>query len=194
MISIEVPQKLDKAKESRLVERSDIVLNRLVLRLPRLSDAAAMYAGWAFDPEVTKFLIWSPHRSVEVTLAYLQFAIDEWERGHEFTWLICARENDAQIGTVTLTKNDFKAGIGFAMSRNYWGQGLMIEAATAIITVAFSDRVIRRIGAVCDFENCASARVLEKLGMSLEGRLKSWLIHPTLGPNPRDCFSYSLAR
>ena len=38
------------------------------------------------------------------------------------------------------------------------------------------------------------ARVLEKTGMIREGRLRSWLIHPNLGPEPRDCWCYARVR
>ena len=40
---------------------------RLVLRPFCLSDAQAMYDNWANDAEVTKFMMWEPHASVEVT-------------------------------------------------------------------------------------------------------------------------------
>ena len=51
-----------------------------------------------------------------------------------------------------------------------------------------------RIGAVCDVENRASARVMEKAGLEREGILRRWIIHPNVGFEPRDCFSYAMVR
>jgi [ribosomal protein S5]-alanine N-acetyltransferase len=53
---------------------------------------------------------------------------------------------------------------------------------------------IWRIGAVCDVENRASARVMEKAGLAREGILRRWLVHPNISGEPRDCFSYALTR
>ncbi len=53
---------------------------------------------------------------------------------------------------------------------------------------------IRRIGAVCNAQNLASARVMEKAGLIREGILRRWLRHPNVGAEPRDCFSYALVR
>ncbi|MDR1821377.1 MAG: GNAT family N-acetyltransferase, partial [Oscillospiraceae bacterium] len=52
---------------------------RLILRRFAPSDAEAMFRNWANDPEVTKFLTWPPHGTVEVTRA----VIDSWVSGYE---------------------------------------------------------------------------------------------------------------
>jgi len=57
--------------------------------------------------------------------------------------------------------------------------------------VGLSQPTIYRVWAVTDVDNRASVRVLEKTGMTREGRLNSWLIHPNLGPEPRDCWCYA---
>jgi RimJ/RimL family protein N-acetyltransferase len=50
------------------------------------------------------------------------------------------------------------------------------------------------VWALCDVENIASARVLEKAGMTCEGTLKQFGIHPNISATPRDCFSYAITR
>jgi [ribosomal protein S5]-alanine N-acetyltransferase len=47
------------------------------------------------------------------------------------------------------------------------------------------------VWAVCDVENAASARVLEKAGMRREGVLRRWAMHPNMGEEPRDSFCYA---
>lgn len=53
---------------------------------------------------------------------------------------------------------------------------------------------IWRIQASCDAEHRASARVLEKTGLTLEGTLRRYLVLPNLGGVPRDVFCYAQVR
>jgi RimJ/RimL family protein N-acetyltransferase len=70
----------------------------------------------------------------------------------------------------------------------------MPEAARAVVDVSLSDPTVRRVWAVCDVDNKASARVMEKIGMSFEAVLRRWVIHPNVSPDPRDSLCYSLVR
>ena len=51
-----------------------IETHRLILRRYRIEDAEDMFSNWASDPEVTKFLTWPPHSSVDVT----RFVLNDW--------------------------------------------------------------------------------------------------------------------
>ena len=86
------------------------------------------------------------------------------------------------------------ADIGYVLSRNHWIRGYITEAAKAIVDWASSLEFIYRVWAVCDVENKASARVLEKVGMQREGILRRYIVHPNVSPEPRDCFVYSKIR
>ena len=57
-----------------------------------------------------------------------------------------------------------------------------------------SNSQVRRVWAVCDIDNRASARVLEKIGFEQEGVLRRWITHPNVGPEPRDALCYSRVR
>ena len=50
------------------------------------------------------------------------------------------------------------------------------------------------VGDVCDVENKASARVMEKAGLEREGMLRHWIIHPNISCKPRDWLSYAKVR
>ncbi len=63
-----------------------------------------------------------------------------------------------------------EANIGYELDRRYWGQGYATEAARAILAFGFGELQLHRIWAWCVAENVASVRVLEKLGLRLEGR------------------------
>jgi RimJ/RimL family protein N-acetyltransferase len=70
----------------------------------------------------------------------------------------------------------------------------MTEVLNDIVNWALQQPPIFRIGAVCDVENLASARVMEKAGLVREGLLRRWLMHPNVSDEPRDCLSYALVR
>jgi len=86
------------------------------------------------------------------------------------------------------------ADIGYVLSRSLWGRGHMTEAANAVVEWAINLDFVYRVWAVCDVENKASARVLEKVGMQREGILRRYIVHPNVSLEPRDCFVYSKIR
>jgi len=177
-----------------MIPTNPVELERVLLRPPTLEDAEMVYRNWGTDAEVVKFVTWRPHASIEDTRAFLAAARDGWDNGTEFTWLICQKSNGEPIGAISLRKEQFRAGIGYVLSRKHWGRGLTLEAGRRVLDIAFSDARIVCVRAYCDEENLRSARVLEKLGMTLEGTLRSWLVHPAMGEQPRDCLSYSIIR
>jgi RimJ/RimL family protein N-acetyltransferase len=83
---------------------------------------------------------------------------------------------------------------GYVLARPWWGHGLISEALTAVAEWAMAQPDIRRLGAVCDVENLASARVMEKAGLEREGILRRWILHPNISSEPRDCYSYAITR
>ena len=73
---------------------------------------------------------------------------------------------------------DFRrANIGYEIAPAYWAKGYATEAARAILAFGFGELRLHRIWAHCVAENAASYRVLEKVGMRREGRLreKEWM-------------------
>lgn len=111
------------------------------------------------------------------------------------TFALTLRDTGAPIGVFDLRRPvPSRLEYGCASGRAFWGQGLMTEALQAVTVWAFAQPAIRRVGAVVDVENRASARVMEKAGLQREGLLQRWLVHPNMGAAPRDCFSYAIVR
>jgi [ribosomal protein S5]-alanine N-acetyltransferase len=172
-----------------------IETERMVLRPPRLSDAASVFGEYAQDPAVTRYLTWRPHADVAETRAYLDRCEAGWASGRELIWALTFREHEAGvIGMIGLRPAGHKADIGYVLGRRFWGRGLMPEAGRAVLAEAFRDEGVHRIWAVCDVENTASARVLDKLGMTREGLLCRWIVHPNVSPLPRDALVYAVVR
>jgi len=168
--------------------------DRLILRPPVETDARAIFDGYAQDPDVVRYLTWRPHTSVSQTLEFLSVCRAGWDTASDFTWALTLKGDDRLIGMIGLRPRGFKPDIGYALAKAYWGRGLMAEAGRAILRLAFSDPNVYRVWAVCDVDNRASSRVLEKLGMTREGVLHRWTIHPNVSDEPRDSYCYARVR
>ena len=81
---------------------------------------------------------------------------------------------------VELRLHGHMADLGYVIARPHWGQGFVSEAARVVVDWALVQQHIYRVWAVCDIDNAASARVLEKIGMQREGLLRRWIIHPNM--------------
>lgn len=171
-----------------------IETERLLLRRPVLDDAPAIFDGYAQDPEVVRYLMWRPHQSIGDTKDFLVTVAQRIQMGKEQSWAITLKGDDRVIGMVALRPNGFKHDIGYVLARPYWGQGFMAEAARPMVDLSLTDPTVRRVWAVCDVGNKASARVMEKIGMSFEGVLRRWVMHPNVSPEPRDSLCYALVR
>jgi len=165
---------------------------RLLFRPIGLADARPIFDGYAQDPEVSRYLTWRPHVSVGETEAYVKACLAA-TAGR--TYALVRRMDDAVIGAFDLRlSSPTRLGYGYVLARVFWGHGLMTEGLTEVVGWALRQPSIWRIGDVCDIENLASARVMEKVGLEREGLLRRWGVHPNLGEVPRDCFSYAKVR
>jgi RimJ/RimL family protein N-acetyltransferase len=167
---------------------------RLRLRVPTLDDADEIFNLYAQDKQVTRFLTWKPHDSIEETRAFLERCVGVWESCKAFPWVVVEREQDQLIGMIELEFDQHRAELGYVLARAYWGAGYGTEAAQLVVDWAIAQPKIYRVWAVCDVENLPSARVLEKAGMKREGILKRWLYHPNSDKKPRDCYVYSIVK
>lgn len=167
---------------------------RLLLRAPRLEDAEAIFQAYAQDPEVTRFLVWRPHHDLSDTRAFLERCLSAWQQGAEFTYVLADLQTSALLGMLSLRIAGWSASLGYVLRRSAWGRGLIPEAASAVTDWALEQPQIYRVWAICDYENLASARVMEKIGMQHEGLMRRGIIHPNMGDEPRDCFVYARVR
>jgi len=168
--------------------------DRLLLRLPIIHDADAIFEAYAQDEEVTKFLIWRPHQKIDTTRKFIHRCIRSWKEETAFPWVIVRKKDERLIGMIELRIEGFRADLGYVIAREFWGQGYATEVLQAVVDWALQQPQIYRIWATCDCENPGSARVMEKAGMTYEGILRRWLIHPQAGPTPRDCLCYSIVK
>jgi RimJ/RimL family protein N-acetyltransferase len=162
---------------------------RLRLRKAKLADAEAIFRQYAQDPEVTRYVSWRAHQSIDETHEYMRMCLLAWDTGKAFHWIIERREDKQVIGM-----NAEKWELGFVLARAHWGRGYMTEAVKGIIAWALKQKDIFRVWAVCDIDNKASARVMQKAGMKCEGVLTRWSVHPNLSAEPRDSYCYAITK
>ena len=172
----------------------ELETERLLLRKVRPEDARAVFA-YASDPEVTRYVLWETHRSVEDSERFLRLAEDGYARGDFGGWGVVLKEDGAFVGTCGLdagyAPEHARAELGYVLSREYWGKGLMPEAVRAVICFGFERAELNRVEARCIVENTASARVMEKAGMTCEGTLRE---REFIKGSYRDIKLYSILR
>ncbi len=98
-------------------------------------------------------------------------------RGERFIWIVEADE--VPCGWITLVVNNWEHGlceIGYALTTEYQGYGLMTDSLSILIPELFFKTPLQRIEARCAVGNLGSQRVLEKLGFVQEGRLRGYFL------------------
>jgi RimJ/RimL family protein N-acetyltransferase len=159
-----------------------ITTARLILRRPEAQDAAAIFARYSSDPEVTKYVGWPTHRSVDQTDIFLAFSDGQWGRWPAGPYLICARETAELLGGTGLAfETPERAMTGYVLAQDAWGRGYATECTKAMIEVARGCGV-RELYAICHAQHAASAHVLEKCGFTLDRVLRQHSEFPNLTP------------
>lgn len=150
-----------------------IETDRLILRQFTMDDAAPMFRNWASDDQVTRYLTWPTHESVEITNMVLSDWTSHYGEPDFYNWAIVLKENGPEpignISVVHVKDSTLCATMGYCMSRAHWRKGIMAEALTALIAFLFDEVGFNRIEADHDIENPASCRVMQKSGMTFEG-------------------------
>ena len=163
---------------------------RLVLRDFRADDWRAVHA-YASDPEVTRYMSWGPNDET-ASQAFVQavMAGQNADPRQNYDLAITLKDNGKLIGGCGIYRRKFREGeMGYCLHRSYWSQGYMTEAAGALLEFAFTVEDYHRVYATCDPENIGSARVMEKIGMQREGRLRANMLK---GSQWRDSLLYAI--
>jgi ribosomal-protein-alanine N-acetyltransferase len=172
------------------MERLDTA--RLILRRPVPGDADAIFARYASDVEVTRYLAWPRHTSMDDTRAFLAFSDAEWQRWNCGPLLAFSRTDGTLLGGSGLGfENSHRAVTGYVFARDAWGRGYATETLRAMIDLATTMRV-SRLYAMCHVDHRPSWRVMDKCGFQREGVLRRHSVFPNLSPEPADVFMYSL--
>lgn len=156
---------------SRLPE---LETERLILRKVTMRDAMDIHR-YARDREVARHVLWDAHQSLMETRAYVRFLLYQYRYGDPGSWGVVLRETGRVVGTIgymSYSADNSTVEVGYSLSREHWGKGLMTEALSAVIDETFKTLKLHRIEAMHFTDNPASGRVMEKCGMCHEGHLR----------------------
>ena len=145
--------------------------DRLILRPWRGSDLEDLYA-YASVPGVGEMAGWNHHKTIEESRLILDMFIEGKK-----TFALELKETGKVIGSLGLEEQDpdpeknGKLGreIGYVLSKDYWGKGLMPEAVNAVIHYCFSMLKFDYLTCGHFLHNSQSKRVVEKCGFVFFG-------------------------
>jgi RimJ/RimL family protein N-acetyltransferase len=155
--------------------------DRLLLRQWSLQDLDALVRVFS-KPEVW----WFPFQrglTAEETVSFLRRKLTEWESRGWSQWAVVTKQDPALIGFLGLAPPEFlpevmpTVEVGWRIDPDYWGRGLATEGGRAALDFGFNVLGLEEIVSICEPENVASWRVMERLGMVHERDTN----HPALG-------------
>lgn len=168
-----------------------IETERLLLKLYTEEDAEGLYA-YAKNPEVGPPAGWKPHESVEESRTIIRemFMVSG-------AWAIFWKETGQLIGTIALENDRFRPDarsreMGYSLSRDFWGRGIITEAAKAVIKYGFDVMGLDQISICTGPVNYRSQAVIRKCGFTYEGIIRR--AYKIFDGSFRDSLCFSMTR
>ncbi len=142
----------------------DLTTERLHLRKIRSSDSERIFNCWASDEEVTKYLTWSAHQNIESLQMVVDIWLEHYKKADSYLYGIALSGTDELIGMIgVVSYNEGVPAIGYVLGKEYWNNGYMSEALTALTDYLFEEDYAE-IYIQADVRNIGSNRVIEKCG------------------------------
>lgn len=161
---------------------------RLILRPITLADTEDVFEY--MSDELTTRYLFPVHTEIEQTKRMIA---NYFVREPIGKYGIVLKDTNKLIGTIEFRIDDWtEAGdLGFTLNSKYWGNGYMTEAGKQIIKLAFESLKLERVFAGHEERNEASGKVLLRLGMILEGKLRK---HEKIKGQLVDSLYYSIIK
>ena len=164
-----------------------LATRRFVLRPLVREDAAPLFASFG-DPETMRWWSRGPFASIEELADYLVPPPGEWPGGR--SWAVAASESGLAIARLAAVDHgDGVSELSYVVVPGHQGQGVAREALSALIDHLFGREHYRRLFCDVDPENEGSNRLCQRLGFTLEGRLRE---AATTHLGPRDALIWGL--
>ncbi|WP_088042961.1 GNAT family N-acetyltransferase [Bacillus sp. EAC] len=144
---------------------------RIRLRKLTSHDAESLF-NYASNPEVTKYVTWETHHTIEDSKQFINYVLELYKESKIAPFAIEDKSTGKLIGTadfVSWNTNHHNGEIGYVLSPDYWGKGIVPEVVNLLLKFGFNQMNMERIQARCFVENNASERVMQKVGMKFEG-------------------------
>lgn len=163
---------IDDLFDKELILEND----RLILRPIRETDVEDIFEVFS-DSLVMKYYDILPFKDLKRAVEQVDLFINSQKEHKMVRWGIEFKENRKLIGTCgfhCINEECKKAEVGYELSRVYWNKGIMTDALQLIMKFIFSQTDVNRIEAFVEIPNIASQKLLEKIGFTKEGILRSY--------------------
>jgi ribosomal-protein-alanine N-acetyltransferase len=167
-----------KEKPMMLKHNGTVTLKtkRLVLRRFTIDDFEPMYYNCWNDPDVWKWTNYEPMDSIDDVVTLNNIFTDHWfsryEKSDWYNWAIQLKSSGDVIGRLRGMNINERIGqieLAYELGKNWWNQGIMTEAVSAVIDFFINTVGFNRVYAAHAHENPASGKVMKKCGMIFEG-------------------------
>lgn len=138
------------------------------------NDVQAIH-DYAADKDVKRFIGWNLMKTLNETREFVELMIKREEAGTHLYASVALKSTHEVIGTVMIFNFDKEANqaeVGYVFHKNHWGKGYGAESLALVTDFAFESLNLHKLHACVTDANIGSARILEKNGYELEGRLK----------------------
>lgn len=166
---------------------------RLILRPMTVGDTDAVYRMIAVSRNsFSRWFNWSQEATPDSVREYSRQMEEAMTVGNARQYVILTRAHSliGRIGLMPIDPVTLNAELGYMLRTDFEGQGLMTEAAQALLAHTLGPGGLHRVTAYVDVDNGGSQRVLVRLGFQHEGTVRDMSRHPEHGW--RDHHAYGL--
>ena len=166
---------------------------RLNIRRLALSDLMNVYKHRS-DPATSKYI--GKPATLDDALTRVNMALLPWNarEGERLILAVECKTTGEFVGELVFkfVSTEHQYGeIGYRLAANFHGKGLAFEASNAFIKYLFRHYLLSKINAICAVDNVASWKLMERIGMKREGRIRHFLRLPM---GTTDCFTYGILK
>lgn len=156
----------------RYAQFEELNTSRLRLRRITMADAQAYYERLGSSEEVTRYMLFQPHKDISDSVDSIEKNLRRYETGRNYRWVIASKETDELMGVIDLlgiSEETNSCTFAYMLGEEFWGRGYGTEALKAVFTFAFEKMEMERIEADHFADNPASGAVMRKVGMRYTG-------------------------
>ena len=149
-------------------EFENLYTTHLCLRELTRADIPLYFERIGSSPEVTKYMLFQPHRDISESVASIEKALGRYREGRCYRFCIALKDTDELIGIIEplrFEESTSSCSFAYMLAQDFWGQGYGTEALTAVLDFLFREMEIERVDADHMAENAASGAVMRKAGM-----------------------------
>jgi len=143
---------------------------RIISRPAKITDADAIFNNWTSDPDVSHFMRWNTHASIDETVAWLT-GVEANIANDNYDWLFVLKKTGEPFGSggIFFNATHDVYELGYCIMKREWGKGFATEAARTILDFATRELGLTKFFACHAVKNPASGKVLQKLGFVYSG-------------------------